>query len=345
MGKKKELTAEQYGAIIYGYKRGDSYQKIADNVQCGKTTVHDTIKRFNNTGSAIPKKRCGPKPLFDSKAQASLKKFITQNSKNRRLTAHKIQELWIKKKKRKVSTVTIRRTLRKVGLRSCVARAKPLISEDNKRKRLAWALERKDWTIAEWKKIVWSDESTFSQFSQGRSLRVWRVPEEEFDPSCLTATVKHSPSRMFWGCFSWHKMGPLVPLRESVKGQTYAKLLQKHAIPSLYKLVPRKQGIFQEDNAPPHRSKIAADVRNASNIPVLPWPAQSPDLNPIENLWNEVDKKVRNLSNQPKSLEDLERKVKYAWRSIPLEYIQKLVESMPRRIQACIAAEGRATKY
>jgi transposase len=101
MGKKKELTAEQYEAIIYGYKRGDSYQKIADNVQCDKTTVHDTIKRFNNTGSAIPKKRCGLKPLFDSKAQASLKKFVTQNSKNRHLTAHKIQELWIKKKKRK----------------------------------------------------------------------------------------------------------------------------------------------------------------------------------------------------------------------------------------------------
>ena len=78
---------------------------------------------------------------------------------------------------------------------------------------------------------------------------------------------------------------------------------------------------------------------------MLPWPAQSPNLNPIKNLWNEVDKKVRNLSNQPKNLEDLERKVKNAWRSIPLEYIQKLVESMTRRIQACIAAEGGATKY
>ncbi|CAJ0830741.1 13209_t:CDS:2, partial [Entrophospora sp. SA101] len=186
---------------------GDSYQKIADNVQCGKTTVHDAIKRFKKTGSAIPKKRCGPKPLFDSNAQASLKKIIIQNSKHRRLTTHKIQELWIKKKKKKVSTVTIRQTLKKVGLH---------------------------WTIAKWKKIVWSDESTFSQFSQGRSLRVWRTPEEEFDPSCLTATVKHR--------------------------QTYAKVLQKHAIPLLYKLVPRNQGIFQEDNAPPHRSKIAADV-------------------------------------------------------------------------------------
>ena len=150
---------------------------------------------------------------------------------------------------------------------------------------------------------------------------------------------------MFWGCFSWHGLGPLVPLHESVTGQMYAKVLQKHAIPSLYKLVPCKQGIFQEDNAPPHQAKIAADIRNASNIPVLPWPAQSPDLNPVKNLWNEVDKKVRSLPNQPKSLKDLECKVKNAWHTIPLEYIQKLVESMPCQIQACIAAKGGATKY
>jgi hypothetical protein len=216
------------------------------------------------------------------------------------------------KKKKKVSTVTIRQTLKKVSLHLCVARSKPLISENNKEKRLAWALEREDWTIAKWKKVVWSDESTFSQFSQGRSLRVWRTPEEEFDLSCLTATVKHSLSRMFWGCFSWYGLRPLVPLRESVTGQRYAKVLQRHAIPSIYKLVPRKQGIFQEDNTLPHRAKIAADVCNTSKISMLLWPAQSLDLNPIENLWNEVDKKLRNLPNQPKNVKDLERKVKYA---------------------------------
>src|SRR3954465_9295471 len=99
MVKTKELNAEQYGAILYGHKRGDSYQKIADIVQCGKTTVHDAIKRFKETGSVIPKKRCGPKPLFNSNAQSSLKKIVTQNSKHRRLTTQKIKELWTKKKK------------------------------------------------------------------------------------------------------------------------------------------------------------------------------------------------------------------------------------------------------
>jgi transposase len=345
MTKTKELTAEQCGAILYGYSRGDSYKKIAENVQCGKSTVGDAIKRYKETGSVIPKKRPGPKPIFDTHAQTKLKKLVTCDAKHRRLSVRRIQELWFKKKKEEVSTITIRRTLKKIGLRSCFARPKPHISEVNEKKRLAWALERKDWSIAKWRKIVWSDESTFSQFSQGRSLRVWRTPEEEFDPSCLTATVKHSPSRMFWGCFSWYGLGPIVPLRESITGERYARVLQKHAIPSLYKLVPHRRGIFQEDNAPPHRSKIAADVRNAAGISMLPWPAQSPDLNPIENLWNEVDRHVRSLPNQPTSLEDLERKVKTAWRSIPLEYVRTLVDSMPRRIQACIAAQGGATKY
>ncbi|CAI2195957.1 5720_t:CDS:2 [Funneliformis geosporum] len=179
MVKTKKLNAEQYGAILYSHKQGDSYQKIADIVQCGKITVYDAIKRFKEIGSAIPKKRCGLKPPFNSNAQSLLKKIVTQNSKYHRLTTQKIQELWTKKKK-KVSTVTIRRTLKKVSL------------------------------------------------------------QEEFDPSCLTATVKHSPSQMFWECFLWYRLGPLVPLRKSVTEQRYAKVLQRHAIPSIYKLVPHK---------------------------------------------------------------------------------------------------------
>ena len=138
------------------------------------------------------------------------------------------------------------------------------------------------WTFREWPRVLWTDESTFTVFPQGSKSRVWRAAEDVFDASCLGATVKHSPSRMFWGCFSWHGLGPLIPIHGSITGAAYAETLRKHAIPTLQKLIPRKQGILQEDNARPHRAKVAVEVRDAAGIRVLPWPAQSPDLNPIE---------------------------------------------------------------
>ncbi|CAI2173118.1 18103_t:CDS:1, partial [Funneliformis geosporum] len=104
------------------------------------------------------------------------------------------------------------------------------------------------------------------QFIQGHNLRMWRIPEEEFDSFCLTATVKYSSSRIFWKYFLWYRLGPLVPFCKSVTRQTYVNVLQKYAILSLYKLVFCKQDIFQEDNAPPHCTKISAEVCNIAGI-------------------------------------------------------------------------------
>src|SRR5687767_2377637 len=92
------------------------------------------------------------------------------------------------------------------------------------------------------------------------------------------------PKTDVWGCFSYHGLGSLVALEGSVNGAVHAKTLRKHAFPTLRKVFPQGDGIFQEDNAPPHRSKVAAAAREDSGAQILTWPAQSPDLNPIENL-------------------------------------------------------------
>ncbi len=76
---------------------------------------------------------------------------------------------------------------------------------------------------------------------------------------------------------------------------------------------------------------------------VLDWPANSPDLNPIENLWGIVKRKMR--ETRPNNADELKANVKETWASIPLQQCHKLITSMPRRIEAVIKAKGASTKY
>jgi transposase len=338
-----QLSAIQRANIVFAWEQGDSYQTIANKVGCGKSTVRDIIRRLEDTGTTSPRKRAGRPKIFNEKSQSSLKRLVT-NDKKRRLSLNQIKAAWEKKSKTSVCINTIRQTVHAAGLRSCVAREKPLLNEGHMANRLAWALEHRHWTVNHWQYVLWSDESTFLQFQHNRR-RVWREPHEEYAISCLSATVKHSPGRMFWGCFSYKGLGPLVAVNGTVNGEVHAKTLRRYAFPTMRKVFPRGNGIFQEDNASPHTSKIAAAAREASGMQFLPWPAQSPDLNPIENLWQDVKRAVYNRPQKPKNLTELTRMVKSAWKAIPLKSIQVLVESMPRRVEACIAAKGGPTKY
>jgi transposase len=196
MGTKKDLTDAQKAAIIYGYKNKDSYRTIAAQVGCKKSVVGLVVNRFLKTGSTVSRaKRTGRSSTVD---RDILKKLAIEN---RRLCVAKLNSLYNHKTKKKVSEKTIRRALHREELKSCIPRKKPLISSDNIAKRLAWCRDREKWTVKDFKRILWSDESTFTQFQQARNCRVWREPSEEWDLDCLVATVKHSPSRMHWGVF------------------------------------------------------------------------------------------------------------------------------------------------
>ena len=192
---------------------------------------------------------------------------------------------------------------------------------------------------------MFSDESTFSQFQQNNCSRVWRKPSEEFQQDCLSVTVKHSPSQMYWDCFCYHGLGPIIPLQGSITGAIHAETLEKHAIPALLRFYPKGNGVFQEDNATPHTARVATAVHDSAGIKVLTWPPQSPDLNPIEHIWYEMKKSIHQQNFKPTSLSDLEQYVKEAWKSIPPEYYKKLIDTMPNRIKACIEASGYITKY
>ncbi len=162
-----------------------------------KTAVYKVLKCHRQTGSSIPKKQTGYPPLLNTPFQQELKAFVQENGENRWLCAKKLATVWTAHTKKPISAFTICHTLKKVRLNTCIPCHKPTMTEAHCQARLKWTRVHEKWTTRQWRKVLFSDESTFTQFQQGHQGKVWREPGEELNPDCISVTVKHSPSKMF----------------------------------------------------------------------------------------------------------------------------------------------------
>ena len=190
--------------------------------------------------------------------------------------------------------------------------------------------------------MLFSDESTMQQFIPCKR-HVRRPVGKRFDEKYTAATMKHLPSQMIWGAMSC--FGPsglyFIPPNTTMNGPRYLELLKEKL--KLHMDI-HKCTIFMQDGTPCHRSKVATDFLKKNNISMLEWPGNSPDLNPIENLWTIMKDKV--ADKQPSSAQNLKQAIKDVWvTEITQEYCESLVSSMPRRIQAVIDSKRGHTKY
>ncbi len=155
--------------------------------------------------------------------------------------------------------------------------------------------------------------------------------------------MKFPQSVMIWAAMSSAGVGPLCFLKSTVNAAIYQEILEHFMLPSADKLHGDADFIFQQDLAPSHTAKGTKSWFNDHGLTVLDWPANSPDLNPIENLWGIVKRKMRDTRSN--NADELKATVKETWASIPPQQCHKLITSMPRRTEAVIKAKGAPTKY
>ncbi len=220
---------------------------------------------------------------------------------------------------------------------------KPLLNQRQRQKHLTWAVEKKNWTVAQWSKVLFSDESKFCISFGNQGPRVWRKSGEAQNPCCLKSSVKFPQSVMIWAAMSSAGVGPLCFLKSTVNAAIYQEILEHFMLPSADKLYGDADFIFQQDLAPAHTATGTKSWFNDHGVTVLDWPANSPDLNPIENLCGIVKRKM--IDTRPNNADELKATVKETWASIPPQQCHKLITSMPRRIEAVIKAKGAPTKY
>lgn len=291
---------------------------------------------------ASPKKRSGRRPALTEAQVEDLIAFITASKEGRRMPYCKLpQALGFT-----VGEYCIRHTLRKLGYHRCVAWPKPPISEKNRLLRLEWSHEHRDWTPSQWAQELWSGETWVSP---GRHTKTWvtRKPGEELDPACIVEKDQRKAGWMFWGCFSGQAgKGPCV-FWEKEWGSVNATSYCERVVPLVDDWIRLHPGHrFMQDTALAYHSKLTAADFNERGVEDSSWPPYSPDLNPIETVWNWMKNWIQdNYSQEHMSYDMLRRVVRESWEAVPGWYLNDLVASMPARCEAVIAADGMHTKY
>lgn len=340
MGKSKETSRQIRERVIKFNAEGLSCRQISKRLDIPTSTVNYIVKKFEVTGAVVNLGGRGRKRKTSHRTDRLMKKLALQN---RKIPARKIAAEVKAATDTDVCEQTVRNRLNETGLHGRVPRKKPLISKRNKVKRLNFARMHINKSPEFWKSILWSDESKFNLFGCDGRGKVWRSEGEAMRTECLRPTVKHGGGNvMVWGCMASKGLGKLHFIDGIMNSDVYMEILKTQMLPSAKNLLGRRY-LFQQDNDPKHKSKKVTEFLNQRRVKVLEWPAQSPDLNPIEHLWEEMEKR-RNDEN-PRNRQELKDVLQKIWNDIEPDVCQELVESMPRRLQAVIAAKGGPTKY
>ncbi|UYV62963.1 SETMAR [Cordylochernes scorpioides] len=199
-----------------------------------------------------------------------------------------------------VSPTTISRRLVANGLHSCRPLRRLPLTPPNRRQRLEWCRARSTW-MTEWHRVVFSDESRFCLSSDSRRVRVWRRRGERSNPAAIVErpTVRQR-GIMVWGAIAYDSRSPLLRIQGTMTAQRYVDdVLRPVTLPYLQG-VPN--ALYQQDNARPHTARISQQA--LQDVQMLPWPPYSPDLSPIEHVWDIIGRRLHALP-QPRSEDEL----------------------------------------
>ncbi len=339
------LTQESRDQAIGMLRAGIRQNDVAHLFGVSPSTVSRLLRRYQDTGATRDRPRPGQRRVT---TRAQDRYIRTSHLRDRLRTAVQTAAETPGRARPRISARTVQRRLREEGIRPYRAHVGLDLTAHRRNTRLLWSRQHsnrnRNWQNARWRDVVFSDESRFLLYRHDGRRRVYRRRGERFADPCVVQQDRFGGGGvMVWGAIRSGWRSPLVIFNRTLNAQRYLDLvLRPHVVP----YVTGNQGvIFMHDNARPHVAHVCMDFLHNQGVEVLEWPPYSPDINPIEHVWDIMDRQVRQRYPPPQNVAQLRQALMEEWDNVPQRQINTLLNSMPRRINAVMAANGGHTRY
>lgn len=319
-------------ARVLAYKEsGVAICEIAAKLNRHRNTISNFVKSPDSYATI---KRTGAKPKVDERAKREIRRLATRKN----MSAAQIKrELSLDITKRRVQQILHE----DVNLKYQSRLAKPKLLPRHKTARINFA-EKYKFFNEEWYHIIFSDEKKFNMDGPDGCQKYWRDLREPRQNRY--SRNFQGGSLMTWAGFGYKGKTPICFISHKMDAKLYVDLLDNVLI-NFSDDIYGETWTFQQDNAAIHTAKYTKEFFESRKIPLLQWPAISPDLNPMENLWSILSQQVYRNGRQFNNLKDLKKAIQEEWDKIDISVLQSLINSMPRRLNDVIINNGGHTNY
>lgn len=354
MGKISDIQLRAQAIILA--KEGYSHSCIAKKLNRCKRWVATWVSRGKENVDLVDKRRSGRPKILSAAAKRLIHATKYRRGESLRRIANQL-----KARNQPVCKETIRKyMINDLKWKNWRRKKVPLLTAAAKARRIKFAREHQQWTVDDWSNVMFTDESPFKVFyvPNPQNDTVWGSQEDNVPAA---NQMKFSPSVLVWGGMTARGLTTLhfVPSGVRLNSDYYIENILKKIVKPAFErdtvdgnVTQRKLfddndvGIFQQDGARCHTSAVTTQWLD-DNIPTYikpkDWPPNSPDLSPIENLWSILSSSVYR-DPEPKDVAQLKRRLQHAWRSIKVETLKTMIDSMPKRIQAVIKLKGNTVQ-
>ncbi|KAF2880860.1 hypothetical protein ILUMI_25315 [Ignelater luminosus] len=301
-----QLSEVQRGQIVALLEEGLSRRGVARRFGIHHSVVSRTWARYQETGNLHRRRGSGPSRIT---TQREDRRIVHAARRNPVRSAHLIgADVHLN---RRVSDQTVRRRLHEAELRSRARANVPHLTDRHRQERLRYANDYGNWTARRWRNVLFTDESRFCLFHSDARVRVWRRRGQRLERQCVNPRrAFNGGSVMVWGGVSYdHRTDLVIIPRPGMTALRYIReVLRPHVLPMRRRM--GRRFVFMQDNARPHTAQVTRNFFEDNNVEVIPHPAVSPDLNPIEHVWGIMGRHLRQLVRPPTTLDELSNELR-----------------------------------